>query len=140
MFWEIQLIFMGDTFIRIRYGLMLFSYSSNSLFAFWKYTMTLHFKYTDLHCAFFALETKLWYHCVSLKIKYFSNLCITASKLKAFHIPVHVDDFSKVVYSSFNVCGIQENYFHSFKKVPPRQPLANECQYIFWSVWKMQHK
>ena len=140
MLWEIQLTFTGDTFIRIRYGLVLFSYSSNSLlFAFWKYTMTLYFKYTELYCALFEPAAKLWYHCVFLKIKYFSYFCATPSKWKAFSIPGHVGDFNKVVYSSFNVCGIQGNHFHPSKKVPPRSSLANECQYIFSSGWKMQH-
>lgn len=62
-----------------------------------------------------------------------------ASKLKAFSIPGHVDDFNKVVYSSFNVCGIQGNHFHSSKKMPPRSSLTNECQCIFSSGWKMHH-
>ena len=91
----------------------------HTLFAFWEYTMTLHLKYPELYCTFFEPAAKLWYHCVFLKIKYFLYFFATASKPKAFSIPGHVDNFNKVVCSSFNMCGIQGNYFHFYKKGPP---------------------
>lgn len=53
-------------------------------------------------------------------VKYFSYFCATASKPKAFSIPGHGADVDKVAYSSFDVCGIEENRLHSYTKEPPR--------------------
>lgn len=108
MFWEIRLTFMGDTFIRQRYGLVLFSYSSNFLFAFWKYTMTLHFKYTELCCAFFEPVAKLWHHCVFLKVKYFSYFFATASQPRAFSIPGHAGNFNRLFILRSSCAGFRE--------------------------------
>lgn len=49
----------GDTFIRIRYGLVVLSYSHTPMFAFGKYTITLHFKYTKFNCTVFEPAANL---------------------------------------------------------------------------------
>lgn len=108
MFWEIRLMSRGDTFIRLCYGLVLFSYSSDFLFAFWKYTMTLHFKYTELCCAFFEHGAKLWYRCVFLKVKYFSYFFATASQPRAFSIPGQAGNFNRLFILRSSCAGFRE--------------------------------